>query len=203
MLALALLRRYRVLRGDGVPASVAYRAATAAPTLPPYRSGPDETITFELDDPDLAAFTITAHLEPGPMPDISWLGEFTNTWSPEAIENSRDRRFYRYFVPTCTVAERRADFSARGYARAEAQRIAEHEARRDLRLAREIEHRIVVVSVRKAGVLLGAAVLGTDLDPDGDPEEQIVAVIDYYGLIDDAVQEARTALPGLIAALAA
>ncbi|WP_034271078.1 hypothetical protein [Haloechinothrix halophila] len=83
------------------------------------------------------------------------------------------------------------------------QRLAEHEARQDLRLAREIEHRIVIVSVRKAGVLLSTAVLGTDLDPDGDLEEQIVAVIDDHGLIDEAVHEARAALPGLITALAA
>jgi hypothetical protein len=141
---------------------------------------------------------------PSPTPpDISWLGEFTDTRSPEAIENSRDPRVYRYFVPTYTVAQRREDFSARGYARADAQLLAEYEARQDLRLAREIEHRIVIVSVRKAGVLLGTAVLGTALDPDADLEEQVVAVIDDHDLIDEAVHEARAALPALITALAA
>lgn len=203
MLPLAQLRRYRGLRADGVPASAAYRVATAAPPSLRYRTGPGETITFEVDDPELAAFTITAVAEPDPMPDISWLGEFTDARSPEAIENSRDPRVYRYFVPTYTVEQRRADFSARGYARAEAQRIAEHEARQDLRLAREIEHRIVIVSVRKAGVLLGTALLGTDLDPDGNLEEQVVAVIGEHGLIDEAVHEAHAALPGLITVLAA
>jgi hypothetical protein len=203
MLPFAQLRRYRGLRVDGIPASVAFGVATARPPAPRYRTGPGETLTFELDDPELATFTISAVTEPDPMPDISWLGEFTDTWSPEVIENSRDRRFYRYFVPTYDVAQRRADFSARGYARADAQLLAEHEARQDLRLAREIEHRIVIVSVRKAGVLLGTAVLGTDLDPDADLDEQVVAVIDDHGLIDEAVHEARTALPDLITALAA
>lgn len=99
MLALAQLRRYRTLRDDGVPAGAAYRAATATLTSPRYRSGPGDTITFELDDPELAAFTITAHAEPDPMPDISWLGEFTDAWSPEAIENSRDPRVYCYSCP--------------------------------------------------------------------------------------------------------
>jgi hypothetical protein len=199
------LRRYRQLRDDGVPAIQAHRAAAATSPVVRYRSGPGEAITLLFDDrPDLAGFTVTATAEPDPEPDIDWLGEFTDTRSPHCVEVNRgDRHAYRYFLPTYTAAQRRADLSRRGYSRARAQELADEGVRDDARLARVLEHRVICVEARKAGVLLGAAVMGTDFAPDTDLEGEIAAVIDDYGLVDEAVEQARTALPPLIAALAA
>jgi len=75
--------------------------------------------------------------------------------------------------------------------------------RDDVRLARELDHRLITVEVRKAGVLLGSAGMGTAVDPDTLLDNEIAAVVDDYGLIDEAVDQARTALPVLIAALVA
>lgn len=200
------LQRYRALRRDGVGAATAYRSATAAPpTVLGYRTGPGEQITFVGDDrPDLSEFTVTAITMPDPDPDTSWLGEFLPSWSPGAIEvNQYDPRSYQYFVPTYTVAQRRADLSDRGYARGRAHELAECGVRDDARLALELDCRIVTVEVRKAGVLLGTASLGTDFCPDESRDDQLAAVACEYGLIDEAVAHAHTVLPELIAALAA
>ena len=198
------LRRYRQLRANGLPAIQAHRAAATTPAMR-YRSGPGDAITLLLDDrPDLAGFTVTATAEPDLEPDIGWLGEFTDTWSPHCVEvNRADQRSYRYFRPTYTAAQRRADLSRRGYSRARAQELAEAGVRDDARLARTLEHRVICVEARKAGVLLGTAVMGTELAPDTELDDEIAALIDDYGLVDDAVAQARAALPPLIAALAA
>lgn len=207
MLSSIHLRRYRELRSGGPPASDAHRAVTDAARYSqdlPHHPGPNGSLVFEPADPGLADYTITATAELDDCPpELDWLGEFTDTWSEDALENSRDPRHYRYFVPAYTVAQRRKDLSTRGYARGPAQLLAEHQAHQDMRLGRTILPCVIVVSVRKADVLLGTAVLGTDIDPDADCDETIVAVITYNDLIGEAVREARAVLPDLIAALAA
>jgi hypothetical protein len=198
------LHRYRQLRLLGVAAVNAFRSATAAPVAHRYRSGPGDAITLLLDDhPDLAGFTVTARAEPDYDPDLDWLGEFTDTWSPEVIENSRDRHAYRYFRPTYTAAQRRADLSRHGYSRGIAQELADAGVRDDARLARDLDHRIILVEARKAGVLLGVAHIGTDLAADTDPDDAIAEIVSEHGLAEEAVAQARAALPPLIAALAA
>ncbi len=198
------LRHYRALRRDGVGAATAYRVATTAQPTVPYRIGPGERITFMLDQPELAQFSVTAAWTPDPDPDTSWLGEFTARWSPDAIELSASDirgpiRGLRYFVPAYTVAQRRVDLSARGYARGPAHLLAERGARADARLALDLDCRIATVEFRKAGVLLGAASIGTDLAAGECPDDALAAVVADHGLIDEAVEAAHATLTALAA----
>ncbi|GAA2782971.1 hypothetical protein [Saccharopolyspora taberi] len=202
-------QRYRALRRDGVGAATAYRIAVAAQPAPAYRIGPGDQITFVFDDrPDLAEFTVTATSVPDLDPDLSWLGEFRSSRSrpPEAIELPRSLQRGRhrcYFVPTYSLAQRRADLSARGYARGVAHLLAERGVRDDAHLVLDLDYRIVTVEVRKAGVLLATASMSTDVAPDECPDDALAAVADDCGLIDEAVADARATLPGLLTALAA
>lgn len=200
------IRRYRRLRRDGLSAAHAYHCATAAAarTLR-YRSGPGEAITILLDErPELTGFTVTAVAEHDEDPDLFGLGEFSDTRTDDTIPVylSAENR-YEYFRPSYTLDQRRADLARRGHARGPAHEIALHQLREDARLARELQARYVRVEVRKAGVTLGEAGLGTTFTPDEDPTTAMAEVIDEYGLLDEAIAQARAALPPLIAALAA
>lgn len=200
------IRRYQRFRLDGLPAAHAYRCATldAARTVR-YRSGPREAITLLLDDrPELAGFTATAVAHYDEDPDLFGLGEFTDTRGEGTVPVylSAENR-YAHFRPSYTLAQRRAELARRGYARGPAHELALHHVREDAHLARQIEARYVHVEVRKAGVLLGDAGLGTTLSPDEDPDAAMAEVIDEYGLLDEAIAKARARLPLLLAALAA
>lgn len=201
------IQGYRALRRDGVGAATAYRLAVIAPDVPPYRIGPGDQITFILDDrPDLAEFIITATSVPDPAPDTSWLGTFCRLgprgWRPpEAIELTDS--LGSYFLPAYSLALRRADLSARGYARGPAHMLAERGVRDDARLALDLDCRIVTVEVSKAGVLLGTASLGTDFRPGECRDHALAAAVAHHDLIDEAVSDARARLPVLLAALAA
>ncbi|GAB3162122.1 hypothetical protein GCM10027258_80510 [Amycolatopsis stemonae] len=198
--------RYLRLRRDGLPAAHAYRCATTSATRSlPYRGGPGEAITLLLDDrPELAGFTATAVAEYHEDPDLFGLGEFSATRGEDTIPVylSAENR-YEYFRPSYTLAQRRADLTRRGYARGPAHELALRQAREDARAARRLEARYVRVEVRKAGVLLGDAGTPTVFSPDEDPDAAMAEVIDEYALLDEAIAQARAALPPLLAALAA
>lgn len=198
--------RYQRFRRDGLPAAHAYRcaAAAAASTLR-YRSGPREAITLLLDDrPELAGFSAIAVAEYDEDPELFGLGEFSDTRRADtvAVYLSAENR-YEYFRPSYTLAQRRTDLARRGFARGPAHELALRQVHEGARLARQLQARYVRVEIRKAGVLLGDAGIGTTFHPDEDPDAATAEVIDEYGLLDEAIAQARAALPPLIAALAA
>ncbi|NUS45385.1 MAG: hypothetical protein HOQ24_17055 [Mycobacteriaceae bacterium] len=197
-----VIRRFRAARADGLSAAAAYRhAITPEPALAYEYCG--DAVRLLIDDPELAGLEITATATPDDDPDRSWLGEYTSTWSADVIARppSEPRHLPRYFLPSYTTAQRRADLSGLGYARGPAQVEAERQVQKDARLFLELDARIVTVSVRKAGVLLGEASVGADFGPDATTEDQLVSFASAP-ILDEAISEARAALPNLITALA-
>ncbi|HET6285711.1 MAG TPA: hypothetical protein VFG15_03035 [Amycolatopsis sp.] len=200
------LRRYHQLRRDGLSAAHAYRSATTHTKLPlRYRGGPGEAITLLLDDrPDLAGFTALAVAEHDEDDDLFGLGEFFATRIRDTIPVYRrvDHR-YEYFRPSYSLSQRRKALGRLGYARGPAHEKVLAQIREDARLARELEARYIRVKVYKAGVLLGEAGIGTTFSPGEDPDAAMAEVIDEYGLLDEAIADAREVIPPLLAALAA
>jgi len=200
-LTATVIRRYRAGRADGLPAAMAYRHAITSDPTCTYEFHDDDTVRFLLDDPQLTGLVVTATATPDDDQDLSWLGEYTNSWSPDVVarHHSVPISCPRYFLPCYTIAQRRADLSALGYARGPAQLIAEQQVHQDARLFTELDARIVTVSVHKADVLLGQASIGADFDPNASVEDQLV---NYASdILDEAISEARAALPHLITAL--
>jgi hypothetical protein len=184
------LCRYRQLRRAGVAAVYAHRSVTAAPPALRYRPGPGPSITVMFDGRrDLAGLAITATAEPDPAPDIDWLGEFTGTWSPEAI--AVDGHRHRYFLPTYTATRRRGDLARRGYARGVAHHLAARAVRDDAHLARSLDHRLIRVEVRDAVSLLGVAVVPIDLAPGDEINAVIIRVIEECGMVEEVIDHAR------------
>lgn len=197
-----VIRRYRAARADGLSAVAAYRHAITPEPARAYECCGDDAVRFLLDDPESAGLVVTARATPDDDPDRSWLGEYTNSWSPGVIsrDHAAPTHHPRYFLPCSTIEQRRVDLSALGYARGPAQVEADRQAREDARLFTELDARIITVSVHKAGVLLGEASLGADFDPNADFEDQLV---DFASdILGEAIAEARAALPRLISALA-
>ncbi|ATL69842.1 hypothetical protein CRH09_30410 [Nocardia terpenica] len=115
----------------------------------------------------MSGLVVTATASPDDNSDRSWLGEYTNSWSPDVIarDPTASGHLPRYFLPCHAIAQRRADLAALGYARGSAQVEAERQVREDARLFTELDARIVTVSVHKAGVLLGTASIAADFGP--------------------------------------
>lgn len=149
----------------------------------------------------MTGLVITARATPDDDQDRSWLGEYTNSWSPDVIARDHAAPTYypRYLLPSSTIAQRRADLSALGYARGPAHIEAERQVREDAPLLTELDARTITVSVHKAGVLLGEASVGADFDPNASFEDQLGNFAS--DLLDEAIAEARAALPHLISAL--
>ncbi|WP_433662733.1 hypothetical protein ACQPW1_11640 [Nocardia sp. CA-128927] len=196
-----VIRRYRAARADGMSAAAAYRHAITPEPAHTYESYGDNAVRFLLDDPELTGLVVTARATPDDDSDRSWLGEYTNSWSPDVIahDHAAPTNYPRYFLPCYTIAQRRADLSALGYARGPAHIEAERQIREDARLFTELDARIITVSVHKAGVLLGEASVAADFDPNATFEDQLGNVAS--DLLDEAIAEARAALPHLISAL--
>ncbi|CAM4307294.1 hypothetical protein NONI108955_20075 [Nocardia ninae] len=196
-----VIRRYRAARADGMSAAAAHRHAITPEPVHTYESYGADAVRFLLDDPELTGLVVTARTTPDDDPDRSWLGEYTNSWSPDVIahDHATPTNYPRYFLPCYTIGHRRADLSVLGYARGPAQVEAERQVRQDARLFTELDARIITVSVHKAGVLLGEASVGADFDPNADFEDQLVTFAS--DILGEAIAEARTALPHLIIAL--
>lgn len=197
-------QEYRRLRHQGLPAVQAHQWATTRTPALRYRSGPGEKITILLDDlPNTTGFTAVASAEPDDNADLFGLGEFSDTRTANTIPVYRgDENRYEYFRPSCTLAQRRAEFSRRGYARGPAHDIALRHVREDAHQARQLEARYVRVEVRKAGVLLGEAGTDTVVKPDDDLDTTIADTVVEHHLLDEAIEMARAAVLPLIAALA-
>lgn len=186
------LDRYRALRAEGVPPVSSRYWAARSPLSFDYgdhsellltgypqaeRYGLDVAVTFENDE----------------WADSSDLGEFTCEWSPDVLPTGLDdcRGRARYFLPSYTVAERRADMSRRGVARGVAQFIAERQVREDLRTALNYAAVSVTVTVRYVGVdLADAGVSDVYVDKYRDDTCERAATAADESLSDSAVRDA-------------
>ncbi|SDD55739.1 hypothetical protein [Actinokineospora iranica] len=195
-------RDYDRLRRTGMRAADAYREATAGTRPVEYRDGPGDAITLALDNPALSRLVITATAELTDDDDLREFGEFTHADAADTVPVRIAGRT-AHFRSTYPLAQRRADLSRLGYARGQAHDLALHQIREDAHLHSTLKARYVRVEVRKAGVLLGDAGIETWLREDEDPRVAMAAVIADHGLFDDALAEARRALPLLIEALSA
>lgn len=199
MLNDAARKLYRLYRGRGMKATAAFECATR-PRLDYRENG--ETLVLDLgEEIEREGLTVTVSMDPEQCPDVSWLGEFTDKWSRDALVNSHNvPNTYRYFVPGTTVGEHRRALSDLGYARGVAHALAVSYAHEDMKTARELEVWTVKVAVSKADVPLGTDYLGeVTLADDEDRAEQLAELVRDHGMVDTALAEARTTLAELAA----
>lgn len=94
-----------------------------------YRAVQRKKLGFDpLDPPEGIEFTVSHEGEE--YSDLSYLGEFTDRWVPEAISHLRrtgDRRSYEFWVPAYTPEERRSDMQSGGWSKG----LAEYHAQKD------------------------------------------------------------------------
>ena len=179
-------KEYAKWRAKGIPASLAYRwAQTPAPPALDWDVH-GERATLERE-----GFTIDVRVTPDDWTDLSWLGEFTD--DPEgAVRNpAYERDHYKYFRPAYSVAERRRDLSALGYAKGPAEQTAREQVQDDARKAVGLVEYVVIVTAGREGVELGSASLGgCDVSSSRDVEQ----TVEEHGLIEEAIAEARATL---------
>lgn len=80
-----VIRRYRAGRADGLSPAVAYHHAITLEPARTYECYGDGSVRFLLDEPELTGLVVTATATPDDDADRSWLGEYTNSWSPDVI----------------------------------------------------------------------------------------------------------------------
>lgn len=144
---------YQYWRAQGVPARTAY--AWAQQERYDYADG---------DKIEWHGATIELSVSYDDWPDMSWLGEFSDSWEPGAIDHEpSNSRTFRYFIPA--NRQNPADFSRLGYARHEAWLRAERAARDDYERACDYESYLLKARIVLDGNVIGeSALYGVDLD---------------------------------------
>lgn len=192
---------YRENRGNGVPARWALDYARREQDAPRFEWSGDVG-TLERD-----GFQLTAKVEPDYAADLSYLGEFTNTWSADAIRVPEEMRYapaafkvgWEYFEPAISWAEHFRGLQAMGFPRHVADCLAREYNRRDMRAMTETETYVVTVTASRAGIELGSASLGgIDFLPKTSDRERY-AYLDECAqdLMGEAIEEARANLIAL------
>lgn len=188
-------------RSQGRPALQAWKNATT-PRLA-YHKGSDGVLVLDLaEDMTRDGWQVTITREVDDDPELSILGEFTDTWVEGAlIANRPDTKLCRYFVPSQSIRSHRADLSKLGYARHAAQCLAVKYARQDMKAARDPDMYVIAAQVTKHGVRLGSDGVGnTRFDAAKDLDEQTAEVAQAYGLVDEVLSQARATLDQLTGA---
>lgn len=198
--SLAVSTDYRRYRARGVAAHIALAWARSQARGLTFEwdgePGPRGTLSRD-------GFDIVASVVYDDYPDLSYLGDFTDDWSPDVIrahESEYVPRFeYRYFEPSYPAREIRRDLSSMGYPRHVADCTARANVRDALRLRRETESYVVWVRAYREDVELGASCMGgVDIDPSTPWNEQTAYVDEVASdLVDEVVTEARATLARL------
>jgi hypothetical protein len=135
-------------------------------------------------------------------------GKFTDTWSADAVAmpEPRERGTYRYWLPDVSYREHVAGLRKLGYARHAADCLARQYVRQDLAAAIAGRELVCVhATAYLAGVELGSSAihgveLGSTYGTDSTPlERQLDAIVVDYGLVSEAVSEAKSARAKLVA----
>jgi hypothetical protein len=196
--------RYQYLRRQGSSAKNALLFAKAS--APSHDWEEDHGIWSTTWTAD--GFTITAHLEPDTDWDSTFLGEWTDRRSPDAIVNpdwyqgSRDK--WHYFVPENT-ARSQAEYmhNHMGMSRGVAWDVARNNVLQDMALAHRSDPFVcgLVVIVTRLGVRLGHSSLwGYEFDETTfwrDPSLELDLALADTDLVHEAMAQAREALAGL------
>ncbi len=110
-----------------------------------------ETIALWRDGEYLLAVHVTPNEDPIPI------GEFTDKWSPRAVDlHTTDRREYRYFVPEVTEDEQYRGLRRLKWGKTAAREAAHRYLLEDLKIAREGEEQFV----------FDVRIYRTDVDPE-------------------------------------
>ena len=154
----------------------------------------------------VSGFDFEARVSVDECPDLSYLGEYTDTWEPGAIDRFHGKdnpyaRVYRYFVPSTdrgTFEEHRTALRAMGYGKHEADTAARKIVREDFERAEAYnEHEwgmlVVTVTASRAGIELASDSIG-GIESDYDAG----ALFDTLGDLEhEALTQARAAMAAL------
>ena len=187
---------YRRLRAEGMtPASAADRVRNPPPRFEPISDG---AVTLTVDTAE--GFTVVLAVAELRDPDVSHLGEFTDTWSPGVVVNGEPASGkLRYFLPADPISEHRRYLTATGCSRSVAHSTAVAHARRAMDAAREPDYYTATVTVYLNLVELAEESIHNSVD-DAAPGPligQAVWTAHESGLIDRALTGARRALAEL------
>jgi uncharacterized protein Usg len=147
-------------------------------------------------------FDIAISYEYDMSPDFSYLGKFTDSWEPDAIQNpeawtsrgNRNPSYLAYFVPAITETEHFDGLRKMGMGRSDARNMARKYVLQDMDQARDFTSYVVKVTASKEEVELGTDYLGGI-----DDEDYIADAVVEHGMIDNAISEAREKLAKLTA----
>ncbi len=158
---LAYYREFR--REHCISANLALAWARSRATNPLYGE-------LELDENgraqvDVEGITFRISLQVDEYPDLSWLGEFTDKWSPDAIDRQAagtcERGQYRYYLPCRDTVFDRQALSDGGHSRHAADCMARGYRLRDWRrMEGGITSFVVSVEVIADGQCIGSDVVG-------------------------------------------
>lgn len=185
---------YRRARAKGYSAQQALRVAKAKPAIELEWQDYDSRATFERD-----GFTFRVEVQPDDT-DMSWLGEFTDTYEDGAVKNPEHgytRHVYEWFVPTYTYDERVRDNRAAGCSRGVAHELARESIAKDARMAVDYTEYVVALHVEREGIELASAYLGGVGFSDNYIENQGYVAEVVEELVDEAIEEARATLARL------
>lgn len=186
------LDRYRSLRAGGLPPQSSHYWASRPPLSFDYGDH-DELLLTCVPQAERYGLDVVVTFENDEWADSGDLGGFTCEWSPDAlptgIEGYNDRA--RYFLPSYTAAQRRADMSRHGVARGVAHVIAEQQVREDMWTALNYEAISVTVTVRYGDVdLADAGVSDVYVDKYCDQADEKAAEAAHESLSENAVRDA-------------
>lgn len=145
-------------------------------------------------------FTLRAEKHYDQDGDLSYLGEFTNTWKPGCFtRRNAGRGEYKYFMPENTAAWHTKSLLEMKYPRGEAWLLGQQYARQDWKRAEDYNdnqwcYYWVEVTASRAGEELGRASLG---GVESDSDEAGYSYFDEVArdLAHEAIAEARAAVP--------
>lgn len=193
---------YRAFRADGVRAAAALEWARTRSNGVTFQWAHDDTGETTRD-----GFELRATVRADEWPELSYLGEFTNSPGPDTIAVPDGMRYapaafrvdYRYFAPAIPWREQRAGLSRMGFPRHVADCLAREYNRRDMRAYVETETYAVTVTASRAGVELGSASMGgIGFLPDTDATDRETYIDEIAtDLIGEVIDEARANLRAL------
>ncbi len=193
-----LIQAYGKARKDGMNARNALAIARHKQTVSNLPYVVEDRTKFKHK-----GFDVKIRVEPDCDVDLSWLGTFTDRPDGFAFDRSRIQRYSarndcKYFEPAAdngrSVKEYRQGYHAIGYSKHDAYTQAMADLRSDWKMAEELEDNGqygVIVEVSRAGVKLGSASIWS-ID-----SEWIEGAYLEYGLLDEAISEARKTLRAL------
>jgi len=186
----ALVERYRARRAAGAYASLAYAQAIDSSPILEWRGG---TARWAQE-----GFELVASVELDEGPDLSYLGEWSHSWSEGAIPHDQDDpRTSDWFTPAITADQHYRGLRELKYGRSEARRLSQRYVRQDYSRALAYGDGwwtvFVTVIARRNAIELGRAILGGIESDSGDDYFSRVA----QELAAEAIDEAKSAIAGL------